>query len=315
MSLVIPLLKFNWFPVEEPVLYSSNEIIQYILPISNVNESIQYDWVDYSLVIAGIVAVALLSILLLNVIKIQLLKRNSDVTQMEGFDFINTNDDNAPFSFLNNLFWKQSISLQEEGGQQIFKHEITHIQQKHTWDRIYCQIITSIFWMNPFNWIIQKELVTIHEFIADESAVGDSNVEAFAKMLLQTYYGNHFLNPIHKFFYSSIKRRLFMLNQNKKTKYSYLRRVMVLPILIATVCLVSIKVNASDKIEKTAKATRPAVLQLIYVDGVKVTEQEMNLISPSDIESVNVLKGEPAIKKYSDDGKVGVVEIKLKHKN
>jgi hypothetical protein len=88
-----------------------------------------------------------------------------------------------------------------------------------------------------------------------------------------------------------------------------------LPILIATVCLVSIKVNASDKIEKTAKATRPAVLQLIYVDGVKVTEQEMNLISPSDIESVNVLKGEPAIKKYSDDGKVGVVEIKLKHKN
>jgi hypothetical protein len=33
MSLVIPLLKFNWFTVEEPVLYSSNKIIQYILPL------------------------------------------------------------------------------------------------------------------------------------------------------------------------------------------------------------------------------------------------------------------------------------------
>ena len=41
----------------------------------------------------------------------------------------------------------------------------------------------------------------------------------------------------------------------------------------------------------------------------------MNAISLSDIESVSVLKGEQAIKKYADDGKFGVMEIKLKHKN
>ncbi len=408
MSLVMPLLKFDWIIVEKPVIYSSNEIVQFILPISIVNKSIQYDWVDYSLVIAGMVAITLFSILLLNVLKIQLLKRKSDVTKMEGFDFINTNDDNAPFSFLNNLFWKQSISLKDEGGQQIFKHEITHIQQMHTWDRIYCQIVTSIFWMNPFNWIIQKELITIHEFIADESAVGDSNVEAFAKMLLQTHYGNHFLNPIHQFFYSSIKRRLFMLNQNKKTKLSHLRRLFVLPITICVVLSFSIKtieVKASEiireKIEKSSikiqsdtlpktnstglrrgqvrvtsktstdtlvytpssgsrkekflnvtlttkdkqivldalekkanvvveKKTEngsekyiivdnnsaiPKVKPLIYVDGVKMTENEMKAISPNDIESVNVLKGEQAMKKYPEGGKIGVVEIKLKHKN
>ncbi len=249
MSLLIPLLKLNWFTVEKPVLYSSNEIVQFILPIPNANKSIELNWIDYFLALAVFVAITLLSILLLNVIKIQLLKRKYDVTKMDGFDFVNTNEDNAPFSFLNNLFWKQSISLQEEGGQQIFKHEITHIQQKHTWDRIYCQILTSIFWMNPFNWVIQKELVAIHEFIADEEAVGNSNVEAFAKMLLQTHYGNHFLNPIHQFFYSSIKRRLTMLTKSTNTKYSYLRRVMVLPVLIASVTLVSIKVNASEKVE------------------------------------------------------------------
>ena len=360
MSLVIPLLKFDWFIVEKPVLYSSNEIVQFILPISNVNKSIQYDWVDYSLIIAGIVAITLFSILLLNVIKIQLLKRKSEVTQMDGFDFINTNDDNAPFSFLNNLFWKQSISLQEEGGQQIFKHEITHIQQKHTWDRIYCQIITSIFWMNPFNWVIQKELVTIHEFIADESAVGDSNVEAFAKMLLQTHYGDHFLNPTHQFFYSSIKRRLTMLTKSTNTKYSYLRRVMVLPILIAAVCIVSIKVHASERIENKVEEIKNNISQLIsdttkpkkltpptppnpslakpdyyingvkiaegapppppltnpsyYLDGVKINEKEMKDISINGIASINVLKGEQAIKKYREDGKNGVVEIILKDK-
>ena len=268
MSLVIPLLNFTWFIVDEPVLYSSNEIVQFILPISNEYKPIQLDWIDYTLFIAVIIAIILFSILLLNVIKIQLIKRKNEVTKMDGFDFINTNEDNAPFSFLNNLFWKKSISLQEEGGQQIFKHEITHINQKHTWDRIYCQIVTSIFWMNPFNWVIQKELVAIHEFIADEKAVGNSNVEAFAKMLLQTHYGNHFLNPTHQFFYSSIKRRLTMLTKSTNTKYSYLRRVMVLPILIATVCLVSIKVNASEKVEKTAREIQNTI-NLLLSDTIK----------------------------------------------
>ena len=52
-----------------------------------------------------------------------------------------------------------------------------------------------------------------------------------------------------------------------------------------------------------------------YLDGVKITEKEMKAISPNDIESVNVLRGEQALKKYPKDGRTGVVEIKLKHKN
>jgi hypothetical protein len=52
-----------------------------------------------------------------------------------------------------------------------------------------------------------------------------------------------------------------------------------------------------------------------YLDGVKITEQEMKAISPNDIRSVNVMRGEQAIKKYPEVGKNGVVEIKLKQKN
>ena len=337
LSLVVPLLNFDWFTVEEPALiYSSNELIQFVLPTTTGHNGVHLDWADYVLITTGVITIVLLGLLLLQVFKIQFLKNRSEVTKMDGFDFINTNEENAPFSFLNNLFWKQSISLQEEGGQQIFKHEITHIQQKHTWDRIYCQIIASLFWMNPFNWIIQKELVAIHEFIADEEAVGNSNVADFAKMLLQTHYGNHFLNPTHSFFYSSIKRRLAMLTQTSNPTYSYMRRVMVLPVLVITISLVSIKVHAREKIENKIESiksqiesiiidtTKPAIISMkadtvdqkkmpvYFVEGVKVSEQEMNAISPDNIKSINVLKGESAIKKYANDGKNGVVEIFLK---
>ena len=362
ISLIAPLLNFNWFSVEEPVLYGSSELIQFVLPRTTGNNDIHLDWADYVLVSAGIITITLLGLLLMHIIKIQLLKKKCEVTQMDGFDFINTNEENAPFSFLNNLFWKQSISLQDQGGQQIFKHEITHIQQKHTWDRIYCQIVASVFWMNPFNWVIQNELVAIHEFIADEEAVGNSNVEAFAKMLLQTHYGNHFLNPTHSFFYSSIKRRLAMLTKSTSIKYSYLRRVMVLPVLIVSVCLISIKVHAKEKIGKKVEEIKnnfsllvsdtlmptqksnlksppippnpslvqpdyyingvkigegappppPMVKPVYYIDGVKVTEQEMKTMTPENIKSINVLKGEQAIKKYPKDGKNGIIEISTK---
>jgi TonB-dependent SusC/RagA subfamily outer membrane receptor len=310
--------------------------MQFVLPTTTGYTGIHLDWSDYILVFAGIITIVLLGMLFVHITKIQFLKRKSEVTQMDGFDFINTNEENAPFSFLNNLFWKKSISLQEEGGQQIFKHEITHIQQKHTWDRIYCQIVASIFWMNPFNWVIQKELVAIHEFIADEEAVGNSNVEAFAKMLLQTHYGNHFLNPSHSFFYSSIKRRLIMLTQTTHPRYSYLRRVLVLPILVITISLVSIKVHAKEKIESKVEnikkqivsfvsdTTKPTIIKIktdtisikdkpvYFVEGVRITEQEMKAISADNIKSINVLKGQQAIKKYPKDAKNGVVEILLK---
>ena len=354
LSLVIPLLKFNLFTVEQPVLYGSSEVMQLILPTTTTIQY-QFGWMDIIVIIVGIVSMILLGFLTRLIFKILLLKRKSIVIPMEGFDFIKTNEENAPFSFFNNLFWKQSISLQDEGGQQIFKHEITHIQQKHTWDRIYCQVIASIFWINPFNWIIQRELMAIHEFIADEEAVGNSNATAFAKMLLQTHYGNHFLNPTHQFFYSSIKRRLAMLTKSTNTKYSYLRRVMVLPVLIVSICLVSIKVHARETIEKKIDAIRNNITILVsdtihpaqnkrvkllpptppppssssvtapnvppppptskpvyYVDGVKITEAEMNKIAPNDIQSVNVWKGEKAINKYPEDGKNGVVEIVTK---
>ncbi len=351
ISLIAPLLNFDWFSIEEPVLYGSSEVLQFVLPLiksTTTSSSFQYSWMDYALVISFLVTMALVIILFIQIMKIQILKKKSVVTPMDGFDFINTKEENAPFSFLNNLFWKESISLQDEGGQQIFIHEITHIQQKHTWDRIYCQIVASIFWVNPFNWIIQKELMTIHEFIADEEAVGNANVEIFAKMLLQAHYGNHFLNPTHQFFYSSIKRRIIMLTTSKSIKYSYARRLMVLPILVISVGLVSIKVNATERITNKVASLKAVVFKVItdtakpteklkfksvidtaisladtivikddikkalfIMDGKTVSWEEMKNLKPDDLIAINVLKDDKATE-YGFAGKNGVILIQTK---
>ncbi len=348
MSLILPLLNFDWFSIEEPELYGSSEVLQFVLPKSTTAANIDFGWMDFILISSFLITMVLVILLFIQIFKILILKKKSEVTPMDGFDFINTKEENAPFSFFNNLFWKETISLQDEGGQQIFKHEITHIQQKHTWDRIYCQIVASIFWMNPINWIIQKELMTIHEFIADEEAVGNENVEIFAKMLLQSHYGNHFLNPTHQFFYSSIKRRIIMLTTSRHIKYSYARRLMVLPILVIAFGIVSIKVHATERITKKVNEIKAVVLQvitdtakpteklklkrivdtsishadpivikddfkeaLIIMDGKTVSWEQMKDISPNDIDAINVLKGDKATE-YGMAGKNGVILIQTK---
>ena len=48
---------------------------------------------------------------------------------------------------------------------------------------------------------------------------------------------------------------------------------------------------------------------IYFVDGKEISKTEINHIPTNNIESVTVLKGENAIKKYGEKGKNGVIEI------
>jgi len=104
ISLIVPLLNFDWFLIEEPVMYGSSEVLQFVLPKSNIASTIVFGWMDYVLISSFLITILLVIILGIQISKIQILKKKSEVTPMDGFDFINTKEENAPFSFLNNLF-------------------------------------------------------------------------------------------------------------------------------------------------------------------------------------------------------------------
>jgi TonB-dependent SusC/RagA subfamily outer membrane receptor len=53
---------------------------------------------------------------------------------------------------------------------------------------------------------------------------------------------------------------------------------------------------------------------LIFVDGEKKTKKEMDALSPDQIKSVQILKGESAIKEYGAEAKDGVIKITTKKK-
>ena len=257
LSLAIPFFKLSMFSVTEEQAAGAKQLLIYLtqLPASPVQEA----YIDWEIIVIAVISSLFVCYLVYSVVRIFRLKAMNSKTQMGEFTFIETDLDEAPFSFFSNLFWKKSISIEDECGRKILQHELSHIREKHSWDRLFSQLICSVFWMNPFNWIIQKELQNIHEFIADRDAVGTGEVDAFAKMLLQTYYGNHFLNPSHSFYYSSIKRRIIMLTTSNVPKYAYLRKVAVLPMLAFILALFSIQLSAQEAKENKAEAQSTAV--------------------------------------------------------
>jgi outer membrane receptor for ferrienterochelin and colicin len=55
-------------------------------------------------------------------------------------------------------------------------------------------------------------------------------------------------------------------------------------------------------------------VSLILIDGEKKTKKELDALSPDQIKSVQVLKGDALIKEYGPDAKNGVMKITTKKK-
>lgn len=71
----------------------------------------------------------------------------------------------------------------------------------------------------------------------------------------------------------------------------------------------TVKESASPTFNENEKNNQTP---LILVDGKEVSANVMNSISPDNIESINVLKGETATYAYGDKGKYGVILIQTK---
>ncbi|MFM2441858.1 MAG: hypothetical protein RL449_499 [Bacteroidota bacterium] len=253
LSVYFPIVSITFSPISKEQL-AATPALKYLMYGSNA--PVQEVIIPWEILAMGVISALLLCYLAFSILRIFRLKAKNSKTQMGEFTFIETDVEEAPFSFFSNLFWKKSISIEDENGQKMLQHELVHIRQKHSWDRLFSQTICAIFWMNPFNWIMQKELQNIHEFIADRDAVGTGEVDAFAKMLLQNYYGNHFLNPSHSFYYSSIKRRIIMLTTSQAPKYAYLRKLAALPLFAISLILISFQLSAQKPKPKKVAATQ-----------------------------------------------------------
>lgn len=279
-SLIFPLIPMpGLFAMQGPqqavdlsnlFINSGNEITL------GANEGGHWSAANWIASVYGCIAAILIGRLLFGLLQIARLFSRSPVQQLGQVSFVSTQHPAAPFSFFNWLFWKKDIELQSPGGQSIFRHELVHIQEHHSVDKMMMQLVLALCWINPVFYLVRRELQLIHEFIADKKAVGNAGVESLAAIILQSAYSTQYNQLINPFFQQPIKRRLAMLQKTLKApRNAYLGRILSIPL-----CAL-----------------------LLFAFSKKKTNSNDHLAAPEDAPTVTTIAPAPAVNNSRSNSK------------
>lgn len=268
VSLLLPLLKANYFTVQ--VNNENYLLLNQLQKVAAMNDHV-LSYPDIFALCFAFIAVLLTGRFLNGIFKILKFKKRFSKEAFEGVDLYMTDLEEAPFSYFKNLFWKHTIPIDSSLGRQILEHEMVHIKQRHTYDKIFMEIARSVFWFNPFFYMMRKEIHLIHEYLADKKAVEHSDTRVFAQMLLASHFSAKALPATSPLLSAHLKKRLTML-KTATTKFSYARKVLVLPLLsiVVFVSVVHIQntqaqaihfdtMQAGDRSEKSTATAEPFI--------------------------------------------------------
>lgn len=260
LSIVLPFIKIPVF--EDPgmlnrVAYNTARIITLPpvtqpegQPLEELPSSTLFTLSNLLWLLYGTGLVVLLFTLARGLSYIRKISRQYPFEVVEKLKFYQTREPGTPFSFFRSIFWNDQLNFHSAQGQQIFRHELFHVQQKHTADILLAELITMIGWFNPFFHLIKKELKAIHEFLADQYAASGSNQYQYAELLVQQVMTLRQQSLAHHFFQNQLKRRIAMITQRNQSKYGYWSRVMVLP--VSLLLFFSVTLYAGQQKEKQA---------------------------------------------------------------
>jgi len=220
----------------------------------------------------------------------------------ENYFFIPTFGLAPVFSYFNKLFWDDTHPLKEDEKEQIIKHEIEHIRQRHSWDVLYFQILSILFWFNPVIHLMRAELIDVHEYLADENVLRKTtNKENYPKLIVKMAFKGIDL-PIGNYFIRSTTLKRIMMMKNPK-KINWLKTIMVFPLSLMLLALVSMKTERGkhflplsiteniEDIKKTLLVSQDSLEVGIKVKKIK-NPLHYEFISPRENQSLTAQIGE-----------------------
>src|SRR4029453_17672904 len=90
-----------------------------------------------------------------------------------------------------------------------------HVKQRHSIDIIWGEILCMLNWYNPFAWLLKSAIRQNLEFIADNKVMEHGIDKKEYQYLLLKVIGNNQFSIAPKFNFSSLKKRIAMMNKMK----------------------------------------------------------------------------------------------------
>jgi len=154
----------------------------------------------------------------------------------KGAKLVLLNQDVLPHTFLNSIFINRQEYENRLIEQDLFTHELAHVNQKHTIDILFIEVLKTIFWFNPLLYFYKKAIQLNHEFLADESVVATThNVISYQQLLLQKALPPASYQLASSLNFSVTKKRFTMMTKATNKGKALLLQLSALPVLAALV--------------------------------------------------------------------------------
>ncbi|MBF9223886.1 TonB family protein [Hymenobacter ruricola] len=177
-------------------------------------------------------------------------------------------------SFGRTVFWDETLALSPAEAAQVLRHELAHVRQGHTYDRLLLELLQAVLWFNPFVHLCGRALALTHEFLADEAALRPAADAAGAPAQTYTHLLARqvairlgFATPLaHSFSHSQTLSRIAMIQKTSPVRRW--KQWLALPLAGVLVLAVACE-KATPKAEPAAAAAaQPAVAppppQMVY---------------------------------------------------
>lgn len=249
-----------------------------------------FNWPDVIVYIYLFGAVILFTVLIIKLLQLFKLTRVQDTRPDCRYKLISINQPNIAFSFFNYLFIGKSIKEPET----IIEHELVHINQKHSADIIFIELLKIINWFNPFIYLLQRSIRALHEYIADEKiAASGIDTLAYSSFLVNNAYGLSGSSITHSFFnYNLLKKRILMLHQKRSGSLARLKYLLAVPICAGLLCastlafsktygFIDIGPHRINKNNKTPQVPEPDNRLLVTQHGTSIITDKFTRRNPN----------------------------------
>lgn len=177
------------------------------------------EWIKY-IYIAGILVLSVR--LIVQVISLYLIILRTPEKTVNGIRIKCMKDKSGPFSFFNWIFLNPD-NVKEEEMSEILTHEMAHVRQKHSIDVIISELVNICCWINPFAWLMKREVRLNLEFLADRKVMDAGfATKSYQYHLLGLTY-SHKYGLSNNFNFSHLKQRIIMMNKKKTNGVGHIK--------------------------------------------------------------------------------------------
>ncbi len=293
VSFLIPFVNISLIINDQQI--DNSPILQWVPAIGTYSSTIIAQPVSTGLSAAFIIKAVLIAgmgvmllRLLVQLFSFRKMLKKARLIPADGINLFQVNEKIIPFSFGNSIFINRSLHNEQEL-QEIILHEFVHVKQKHSIDIIFSELLCLFNWFNPFAWLIRKSIRQNLEFIADNEVLQNGIDRRQYQYLLLKVIGNNHFSIASKFNFSSLKKRIAMMNKMKSAGVHLVKFLFILPLV--AVLLVAFRNEYGEQFQPgkpaNLKSLQPGVAAVVFTDTVPSVRTANSKGYYIDIKGVN----------------------------